>query len=97
MKGQKLLQDRKRVKHEVRRHGCDRYDDDMAATLAAAKEVGSAQEAEAVAGDVVLRYDSQEHYERVAASFGMLLEWRDGVPRGAYKGVVRLPLAQILL
>ncbi len=69
-----------------------RYDKEMAATLAAAKEVGGADEAAGVAGDVVLRYDSQEHYERVGGGFGMLLEWRDGVPRGAYKGVVSIPL-----
>ena len=69
----------------------NRYDEEMAATLAAAREVGSAEEAAQISGDVVLRYDSQEHYERVAAGFGMLLEWRDGVPRGAHNGVVNTP------
>ena len=60
----------------------------MGVTLAAARLVGSVEEVTGASGDVKLQYDSQPHYEKLAAGFGMLLEWRDGVPRGAYKGVV---------
>ncbi len=56
--------------------------------LAAAPLATSAEEAKAAEGNVRLQYDSQPHYEQLAAPFGMLLEWRDGVPRGAYRGVV---------
>lgn len=69
----------------------------MADTLAAAAVVGSAEEAQGMRGDVKLMYDSQQHYEQLAAGFNMLLEWRDGVPRGAYKGVVRPLRCPILL
>lgn len=68
-----------------------RYDEDMEALLAAAPLAKSAEEAQAVNGNVRLQYDSQPHYEQMAAPFGMLLEWRDGVPRGAYRGVVSRP------
>lgn len=67
-----------------------RYDEDMEATLAAAKVVGSAEDVAGGLGGVKLQYDSQPHYEKLAAGFGMLLEWRNGVPRGAYKGVVSI-------
>lgn len=66
-----------------------RYDEEMRATLAAAKIVGSVEDVAGLSGDVKLQYDSQPHYEKLAAGFGMLLEWRDAVPRGAYRGVVR--------
>lgn len=45
-------------------HGC-RYETDMNATLAAALKVSDANVARTSSGDVVLEYDSQEHYERI--------------------------------
>jgi hypothetical protein len=65
-----------------------RYDEDLKALLAAAPLASSAEAAKEVDGDVRLQYDSQEHYEELTSPFGMLLEWRDGIPRGAYQGVV---------
>ncbi|CAL8465720.1 g5256 [Coccomyxa elongata] len=67
-----------------------RYDEEMRAMLAAAKVVGSVEDVAGLSGDVKLLYDSQPHYEKLAAGFGMLLEWRDAVPRGAYRGVVSI-------
>ena len=58
----------------------------MAPLAASAEEAGNA------IGDVRLQYDSQPAYERHAAHFGMLQEWRDGVPRGGYCGTVRARL-----
>ncbi len=74
-----------------------RYDEELRAALDAAPLARDASEAGAWLGDVRLRYDSQEHYERLAAGFGMLQEWRDGVPRGAYNGTVRAPGPPCLL
>eukprot|EP00873_Tetraselmis_striata_P034777 jgi/Tetstr1/455041/TSEL_041897.t1 len=46
------------------------------------------EEAMRTTGDVKVVYDSQETYEAITGKLGMLREWKDGVPRGAYKGVV---------
>ena len=33
----------------------------------------------------------QSDYERIASFFGILSDWKDGVPRASYRGVVRPP------
>ncbi|XP_044351950.1 alpha-1,3-mannosyl-glycoprotein 2-beta-N-acetylglucosaminyltransferase isoform X2 [Triticum aestivum] len=38
--------------------------------------------------DVRIQYNDQGDFERVARQFGVFEEWKDGVPRAAYKGVV---------
>ena len=54
------------------RLACGRYDEELRATLEAAPLVGDADEAGARSGDVRLQYDSQKHYEQLAAGFGLL-------------------------
>lgn len=39
-------------------------------------------------GDVRIQYRDQAEFENVAAQFGIFEEWKDGIPRAAYKGVV---------
>ncbi|KAK3020922.1 hypothetical protein RJ639_046578 [Escallonia herrerae] len=39
-------------------------------------------------GDVRIQYNDQSHFESIARQFGIFEEWKDGVPRAAYKGVV---------
>ncbi|KAI7740268.1 hypothetical protein M8C21_000037, partial [Ambrosia artemisiifolia] len=41
-----------------------------------------------VNGDVRIHYTDQSHFENIARQFGIFEEWKDGVPRTAYKGVV---------
>ncbi|XWS68351.1 hypothetical protein CRYUN_Cryun04dG0082600 [Craigia yunnanensis] len=41
-----------------------------------------------VKGDVRIQYKDQSDFERIARQFGVFEEWKDGVPRTAYKGVV---------
>ena len=38
-----------------------------------------------VAGDVVMRYTSEQHFEQLAAQFGIMKEWKSGVPRASYQ------------
>ncbi|KAF8020776.1 hypothetical protein BT93_G1258 [Corymbia citriodora subsp. variegata] len=38
--------------------------------------------------DAVLKASNQSDFERIARQFGVFQEWKDGVPRTAYKGVV---------
>ncbi|ESQ53067.1 hypothetical protein EUTSA_v10025208mg [Eutrema salsugineum] len=41
-----------------------------------------------IKGDVRIRYKDQAEFERIAGEFGIFEEWKDGVPRTAYRGVV---------
>ncbi|XP_021277536.1 alpha-1,3-mannosyl-glycoprotein 2-beta-N-acetylglucosaminyltransferase [Herrania umbratica] len=43
-----------------------------------------------IKGDVRIHYKDQSDFERIAHQFGVFKEWKDGVPRTAYKGVVVL-------
>nr|CAD1830642.1 unnamed protein product [Ananas comosus var. bracteatus] len=38
--------------------------------------------------DVRIEYSDQRDFERLARQFGIFEEWKDGIPRTAYKGVV---------
>ncbi|KAJ7555204.1 hypothetical protein O6H91_05G026200 [Diphasiastrum complanatum] len=39
-------------------------------------------------GDVRIEYESQSAFQNLAKQFGIFEEWKDGIPRTAYKGVV---------
>ncbi|XP_047321835.1 alpha-1,3-mannosyl-glycoprotein 2-beta-N-acetylglucosaminyltransferase [Impatiens glandulifera] len=39
-------------------------------------------------GDVRIRYNDQDDFESIAREFGIFQEWKDGVPRTGYLGVV---------
>ncbi|XP_074284806.1 alpha-1,3-mannosyl-glycoprotein 2-beta-N-acetylglucosaminyltransferase [Silene latifolia] len=41
-----------------------------------------------VDGDVRIQYKDQGDFENIARQFGIFEEWKDGIPRAAYKGVV---------
>ncbi|KAK8636602.1 hypothetical protein V6N13_124346 [Hibiscus sabdariffa] len=41
-----------------------------------------------IEGDVRIQYKDQSDFENIARQFGVFEEWKDGVPRTAYKGVV---------
>ncbi|KAG0520120.1 hypothetical protein BDA96_08G046200 [Sorghum bicolor] len=41
-----------------------------------------------MAEDVRIQYNDQEDFERIARQFGIFEEWKDGIPRTAFKGVV---------
>ena len=53
-----------------------RYEAELNATLAAAKPMATVDEAKDVIGDVLLMYDSQDHYESLTGRLGMLREWK---------------------
>ncbi|KAL3514933.1 hypothetical protein ACH5RR_021835 [Cinchona calisaya] len=39
-------------------------------------------------GDVRIQYKDQIYFELIARQFGIFEEWKDGIPRASYKGVV---------
>ncbi|KAL7118422.1 hypothetical protein ACP275_02G000500 [Erythranthe tilingii] len=41
-----------------------------------------------IGGDIRILYRDQSDFENVARQFGIFEEWKDGIPRTAYKGVV---------
>lgn len=49
---------------------------------------GVVEKAYNIDGDVRIEYADQAAFESLAAQFGIFQEWKDGVPRTAYKGVV---------
>lgn len=46
------------------------------------------QKAYNIDGDVRIEYKDQGHFEQIARKFGIFEEWKDGIPRTSYKGVV---------
>ncbi|GAB4853013.1 hypothetical protein Ancab_017202 [Ancistrocladus abbreviatus] len=44
--------------------------------------------AHGIGGDVRIQYKDQGNFKNIARQFGIFEEWKDGVPRTAYKGVV---------
>lgn len=68
----------------------ERYDTELNATLAAARTLQTAAQAKEASGDVKLLYSSERQYKLYARTLRMLPDWKDGVPRGAFRGVVTL-------
>ncbi|XP_058785745.1 alpha-1,3-mannosyl-glycoprotein 2-beta-N-acetylglucosaminyltransferase isoform X1 [Vicia villosa] len=69
----------------------DKYNIHFANYIKKAKPVSGAdivQKAHNIAGDVRIKYNDQWDFENIAQQFGVFQEWKDGVPRTAYKGVV---------
>lgn len=69
----------------------DKYTIHFANNVKKAKPVFGADivhKAHNIDGDVRIMYKDQSDFENVAQQFGIFQEWKDGVPRTAYKGVV---------
>ncbi|KAK4741090.1 hypothetical protein SAY87_024678 [Trapa incisa] len=69
----------------------DKYKEYFAQILRKAKPISgvdAALKASNIGADVRIQYSDQPDFERVARQFGIFEEWKDGVPRAAYKGVV---------
>ena len=67
-----------------------RYQAEFEGRLSEAPVASDHTAALAAKGTVKLLYDSQEHYEGITQALSMLREWKDGVPRGGYHGVVTI-------
>ncbi|KAK7258044.1 hypothetical protein RIF29_32440 [Crotalaria pallida] len=69
----------------------DKYTTHFANIVSEAKPVYGAHmvlKANSIDGDVRIKYNDQSDFENIARQFGIFEEWKDGVPRTAYKGVV---------
>ncbi|KAK9287578.1 hypothetical protein L1049_015999 [Liquidambar formosana] len=69
----------------------DKYTKYFAELVKNAKSVHGADavlKAYNIDGDVRIQYQDQLDFERIARQFGIFYEWKDGIPRTAYKGVV---------
>ncbi|KAI6677469.1 hypothetical protein NL676_038265 [Syzygium grande] len=81
----------------------DKYIKHFSEILKNAKPINGADavlKAPNIQGDVRVQYQDQPDLERIARQFGVFQEWKDGVPRTAYKGVVVFrhpPPRQVLL
>ncbi|CAI9104839.1 OLC1v1003611C1 [Oldenlandia corymbosa var. corymbosa] len=69
----------------------DHYVKHFAAMVKNAKPVQGtdvALKARNIDGDVRIQYNSQLEFELIARQFGIFEEWKDGIPRASYQGVV---------
>lgn len=68
------------------------YSAEWARLAASARELTSPSDAfrADVVGDVVLWYHSQRQFEQYAKILRIMSEWKAGVPRGSYQGVVSI-------
>lgn len=72
----------------------DAYARYFSSQVVAAQLVASVEEALASAhgDDVALSYDGRAAFMRNAAQLGIMKEWKEGLPRASYQGVVTLSL-----
>ncbi len=56
--------------------------------ISAAKPVSTVAQAQRTLGDVLLTYRSESDFVRIARSIGIFDEWKDGIPRTSWRGVV---------
>ncbi|XP_042509610.1 alpha-1,3-mannosyl-glycoprotein 2-beta-N-acetylglucosaminyltransferase [Macadamia integrifolia] len=69
----------------------DKYISHFAAMVSNAKPIHGTDvvlKAYNIDGDVRIPYKDQNEFESIARQFGIFQEWKDGIPRTAYKGVV---------
>ncbi|KAK7310559.1 hypothetical protein RJT34_08140 [Clitoria ternatea] len=69
----------------------DKYSMHFANIVKKAKPVSRADvilKASSIDGDLRIIYKDQSDFKNIASQFGVFQEWKDGVPRTAYKGVV---------
>lgn len=70
-----------------------RYAQDMDKMVASARLLKSAEGVHLAQGLVKMVYGSRPEYEQLASAVGIIGDWKDGVPRASYKGVVRVRLS----
>ena len=66
----------------------DTYHAEWARLQATAQQLTAPLDAFHGEGDMVLRYHSQAQFEQFAKKLRIMSEWKAGVPRGSYQGVV---------
>ncbi|KAL3158246.1 hypothetical protein ABBQ38_010498 [Trebouxia sp. C0009 RCD-2024] len=71
----------------------------MGGKLQSAKLLTAASEVNMHGGTVKLMYDGKHEYEQLANELGIIDDWKDGVPRASYHGIVTLHTnkAEVLL
>jgi len=68
------------------------YEASFLRALGGAARARTLAQARRAAGDVALPYGDQAEYARLATQLGAFSEWREGMPRASYRGVVQLSL-----
>lgn len=63
--------------------------------MASAKPLTSVEEVKLHTGTVKLLYDGKQEYEQLANELGIIDDWKDGVPRATYHGIVTLHMHNV--
>lgn len=71
----------------------EKFNKELARRIALATPLNNVDEnilkmVENVNRDIRIVYNSQMHFESLARAFGVFEEWKDGIPRTSYKGIV---------
>ena len=71
----------------------EKYAEEMTATVALAEPVAlHVDNLHSKQGVIKMMYSSRQEYEQLASVLGIIDDWKDGVPRASYKGIVKVRL-----
>jgi len=65
-----------------------RFNINITGQMQSATMIHDAHQALTMTGDVRIQYNSKQHFEALAKAFNIMPEWKAGVPRGSYRGIV---------
>ncbi len=74
----------------------DRYAAEMDQTVSSARLLRTVEGVHLAKGLVKLMYASRQEYESLASAIGIIGDWKDGVPRAGYQGVVRVRVSLVV-
>ena len=63
--------------------------------MTSAKPLTSVEEVKLHTGTVKLMYDGKQEYEKLADEIGIIDDWKDGVPRASFHGIVTLHMQNV--
>lgn len=71
------------------------YESQLVSAVAEAKQVAGAEDIQQHHGPVKLVYESHAEYTALAEQIGMITDWKDGIPRASYHGIVHVNIAGV--
>jgi len=70
-----------------------RYAEELDQKVASARLLKSSEAVHLAQGLVKMTYGSRSEYEELATAIGIIGDWKDGVPRASYEGIVKVRLS----
>ncbi len=70
-----------------------KYAEELDQKVASARLLKSSEGVHLAQGLVKMTYGSRSEYEELATAIGIIGDWKDGVPRASYEGIVKVRLS----